>query len=131
MPMDRKLYPDNWDEIATEVKEEANWRCEECGRPCRRPGEVWMDFVMELLRGSGPGDWYSQTFEEEAGEIVEKPQRFTLTVAHLDHRPANCDRSNLRALCSVCHLRYDNQFKALKKRLKQERQGQLSLLEGV
>lgn len=24
-------YPENWDEIATEVKEAANWKCERCG----------------------------------------------------------------------------------------------------
>lgn len=30
-----------------------------------------------------------------------------LTVAHLDHTPENCEKNNLMALCSVCHLRYD------------------------
>ena len=30
-----------------------------------------------------------------------------LTVAHLDHEPANCDERNLVALCQRCHLRYD------------------------
>lgn len=39
MPMERHRYPDNWDEIATQVKEEAGWKCEECGKQCRRPGE--------------------------------------------------------------------------------------------
>jgi hypothetical protein len=55
-----------------------------------------------------------------------------LTVAHLDHNPANCDRANLRALCAPCHCRYDLQpsSMAVKKRLKAERQGQLTL-EGV
>ncbi len=123
MPMDRSLYPKNWEEIATKVKEEADWFCDECGRPCRRPGQSVMDFAFYLksLRSS----------PAEIDQAIKHPQRYTLTVAHLDHQPANCDRSNLRALCSVCHLRYDNQFKALKRRLKQERQGQLSLLEEV
>ena len=39
MPMDRKRYPANWDEIARRVKDEADWKCEVCGRQCRRPGE--------------------------------------------------------------------------------------------
>lgn len=117
MPMDRSLYPDNWDDIATKVKEEADWCCEECGRVCRPPGQRWVDFASELIQLG----WQV--------EDLDRPQQFTLTVAHLDHIPANCDRSNLRALCSVCHLRYDNQFRLLKRRLKQERQGQLSLLE--
>jgi len=30
-----------------------------------------------------------------------------LTVAHLDHNPANCDPENLRAMCQRCHLAYD------------------------
>lgn len=134
MPMDRKLYPDNWEEIATKVKDEASWHCEECNRPCRRTGVDWDDFTAWLLIDVKKR-WYEQTYEEvhddETGEwgSVPKPQRFTLTVAHLNHIPADCDRSNLRALCSGCHLRYDNQFKPLKRQLKQEQQGQLSLLE--
>lgn len=32
MPMKRELYPDNWDEIARAVKEEAGWRCQRCWR---------------------------------------------------------------------------------------------------
>lgn len=30
-----------------------------------------------------------------------------LTVAHLDHNPANCIESNLAALCQWCHNNYD------------------------
>lgn len=33
--------------------------------------------------------------------------KVVLTVAHLDHNPANCDDENLRDLCQRCHLRYD------------------------
>ena len=40
MPMNRKLYPKNWDAIARKIKEAANWTCQQCGRPCRRPGET-------------------------------------------------------------------------------------------
>jgi hypothetical protein len=71
--------------------------------------------------------WYNQTYEEKGQGTVEKPQRFTLTVAHLDHVPSNCDRSNLRALCSGCHLKYDVSQMGLKKRLKKERQGQMKM----
>jgi 5-methylcytosine-specific restriction endonuclease McrA len=82
MPMDRSLYPDNWDDLATAVKEAVGWRCQECGRQCRRPGEPFDTHVR------------------------------TLTVAHLDHNPANSDPSNLAALCSGCHLRQDAQHHA-------------------
>lgn len=39
MPMERWKYPDDWERIAREVKDEAGWRCERCGKQCRRPGE--------------------------------------------------------------------------------------------
>ncbi|NET35453.1 MAG: hypothetical protein F6K19_26090, partial [Cyanothece sp. SIO1E1] len=55
--------------------------------------------------------------------------RYVLTVAHLDHQPANCDPDNLRAWCSVCHLRYDAKAISTKKRLKRESLGQLTLAE--
>ena len=76
-PMRRDEYPDDWDEIATEVKEAAGWRCQTCGAQCRRPGE--------------PFDTH----------------RRTLTVAHRDHNPLHCSPSNLIAECAPCHLRRD------------------------
>ncbi len=39
MPMQRELYPDNWEDIANGVKEAAGWKCQHCGVQCRRPGE--------------------------------------------------------------------------------------------
>lgn len=132
MPMDRKRYPANWDEIARQIKEDAGWRCEECGKPCRRPGMSWAEFVGWLLE-QNLLHWYHQSTDEgineESGEriMVEKPQRFTLTVAHLDHTPENCDRSNLKALCAPCHCRMDLKAMAHKKMLKLEREGQLQL----
>lgn len=77
MPMDRKKYPGNWDKLAKAIKDEAGWRCEECGKQCRRPGEKF------------------------------DTHRRTLTVAHLNHKPWDCRRENLKALCAPCHLRYD------------------------
>ena len=118
MPMDRKFYPENWDEIATEIKESVLWKCEECGKQCRRNGESWAEFFS---------DWDLRS--DEFSEAIDHKQRFTLTVAHLDHVPNNCDRSNLRALCAPCHLRYDVKEMAKKKRLKKEREGQINLLD--
>lgn len=34
------LYPDNWQEIAHEIKDANDWACQECGIRCRRPGEL-------------------------------------------------------------------------------------------
>lgn len=82
MPMEKHRYPANWKEIATAVKDAAGWKCEECGKQCRKPGE--------------PLDTH----------------RRTLTVHHIDHVPKNCDPSNLIALCAPCHLKADKEHHA-------------------
>ena len=82
MPMDKRRYPPEWKKIALEVKEAAEWCCEECGMLCRRPGE--------------PFDTHKRT----------------LTVHHINHTPEDCRKENLVALCSGCHLRADAQYHA-------------------
>ncbi len=77
MPMNRSLYPDDWERIALSVKGKADWKCQQCGKQCRRPGE--------------PFDTH----------------RRTLTVAHMNHIPHDVRPENLKALCAVCHLKYD------------------------
>ena len=118
MPMDRSRYPDNWEEIAFEVKSEADWECADCGRPCRQPGQSWVEFDFEAA-------------ERGWGMDLDHPQRFTLTAAHLDQNPSNNDPPNLLALCSGCHLRYDAPHRAANSRAKRERAGQLPLLGGA
>jgi 5-methylcytosine-specific restriction endonuclease McrA len=39
MPAKMSNYPPDWRLIATCVKEAANWRCQECGKQCRLPGQ--------------------------------------------------------------------------------------------
>lgn len=77
MPMNRSLYPEQWDAIAAAVKEQAGWRCESCNAQCRYPGEKF------------------------------DTHRRTLTVAHINHTPMDCSEENLVALCPACHLAYD------------------------
>jgi 5-methylcytosine-specific restriction endonuclease McrA len=76
---------------------------------------------MPLQRERYPAEWerISLAARERAGWRCEfcgathgQPNPETgslvvLTVAHLDHNPANCAPGNLRALCQACHLRYD------------------------
>lgn len=93
MPVDWSKYPPDWKQIAQAVKEAAGWRCEICGKQCRRPGE--------------PFDTH----------------RRTLTVMHLDHNPANCERANLLAGCAPCHLRYDAPRKAQDRRKRANTKG--------
>lgn len=77
MPMNRDKYPDNWDDIAFEIKSATGWKCQVCEKQCYRPGEKNED------------------------------TRKTLTVAHINHVESDCRAENLVAACSVCHLQYD------------------------
>lgn len=77
MPMQRELYPSDWEDIAFAKKVAVLWKCEACGKQCRKPGEPFVS------------------------------HKYTLTVSHQDHNPANCSDENLKALCAPCHLRYD------------------------
>jgi hypothetical protein len=128
MPMQRSLYPKDWTTIALEIKTDARWHCQNCDRPCRRPGETLQ--TLEARLQNHPEAY--KTVESELGNVaVFCPGRFTLTVAHLDHQPANCHPSNLRAWCAPCHGRYDlNAIRSgAKARAALERAGQLSLLD--
>ena len=126
MPMDRRLYPENWDEIARQIKDEVNWACEWCGKPCRRPGET-VEVLQSRLFNESDARWWEEfcAFDDTK---QPKPGRFVLTVAHLQHNPSDCSRDNLRALCAPCHCRYDLSQMPRKQHLKRERDGQLSLL---
>ncbi len=73
-------YPKNWKEIATAVKEKAQWRCANCGMQCIRPN----DDVKDLSKS--------------------ERMRRTLTVHHQNYQPECNDEDNLIALCTGCHL---------------------------
>ena len=91
MPMDRSKYPDNWDEIAFEIKEASNWMCNICGKQCRCPGEPF------------------------------ETHKKTLTVGHLNHDESDSARENLMAMCAPCHLRYDAKHHAETRRKKKHK----------
>lgn len=118
MPMQKSLYPSDWDAISHMVKHESDWTCEQCGKECREPDEALVDFIIRTSGGRHSKADY---------ERLRHPQKFTLTTAHIDHVPENCDRSNLKALCVPCHARMDLKAMPHKKHLKRERFGQLTL----
>lgn len=125
MPMERDRYPADWDAIALRVKEAASWRCQDCDRPCRKPGESLSEFIERIQGTSHPDlDWINQT---AVSTICEHPTRFVLTTAHLNQDPADNSPSNLKALCAPCHLRHDAPFREANAYAKRERRGQMSL----
>lgn len=88
MPCDWTKYPDDWKMIAAIIKRQSSYKCEKCGRQCRKPGELFDTHVR------------------------------TLTVAHINHVEMDCRPENLIALCSGCHLAYDAPRKALQRIVK-------------
>lgn len=80
MPMDRRRYPPNWEQIALEIKNQADWTCKECELKCLEPNQG-----KHLPRS--------------------RKAKLTLTVHHIDCMPENSHPSNLIALCSACHLK--------------------------
>lgn len=99
MPVDWSKYPDDWEDIAKHVKEQAGWKCEKCDLQCYFPGEK------------------------------HENTRRTLTVAHINHIEMDCTNENLVALCPKCHLQYDGYRKEMqrlaKKRIKNDKKNQL------
>jgi hypothetical protein len=80
----RERYPQNWSDIALEIKQEVNWRCSKCGLQCIRPG----DDTKKLTRSQRTA--------------------LTLTVHHYNFVPEDNRRDNLCALCTGCHLSFHN-----------------------
>lgn len=133
MPMKRELYPDDWEKIAESVKWAAGWRCVECGQTCRMSGEslgAFKDRLREEAENDKEG-LYLLALDEILAEVDAHPQRYTLTVAHLNHEPSDCREENLRAWCAPCHLRYDadhhGEARREGERLKRIAGGQLTL----
>lgn len=93
-PEMRALYPPDWPAISLRIRtERAEGRCE-----C----------VGECGRHDGP---------DRCTAVNGEPHPVTrskvvLTVAHLNHQPADCRDENLRAMCQRCHLNYDTDHHA-------------------
>jgi len=101
MPVDYKLYPEDWKtRIRPDILERAHHHCEFCG-----VANYWPH--------------------------PETGSRVVLTIAHLDQDITHNDYKNLAALCQCCHNRHDAPFRALHRyqnRLKKLKQrGQLRI----
>jgi hypothetical protein len=126
MPINRKHYAPDWPTIALRVKNEADWTCQRCQRLCVKPKVSLSDYAHRLRsRLHRPDrDWLEQIV---LTAVKETPQRFRLTVAHLNQDPLDNRPQNLQALCSICHLDHDRPFRRHNTYRKRERYGQLPL----
>ena len=112
MPIDYKLYPEDWKtRIRPSILERENHCCKFCNVP---NGEIVERFVdgnsQPCYRHqcsvylADDGSFVRNCTEKQ---IVSKCVKIVLTIAHLDHDITNNDFNNLAALCQRCHLRYD------------------------
>jgi hypothetical protein len=105
----RYTYPDDWEQIAREIKERAGWKCQKCGAP---------HGVLINRRIDDPyiwQEWREGTMGKEAEFIWRAPVKVVVSVHHIgvpkpDGSPGDSlDKSdnrpeNLIALCARCHL---------------------------
>jgi hypothetical protein len=118
MPLDPTRYRLDWDDFSHSLKCAADWTFQQCGKACRQKGEAVETFANRLF----------QPKSATCLEAVQHPQKYCLTVAHLDQNPANDSTDNLLALCTPCHLNYDRPCLVSNAYAKRERGGQLILL---
>jgi hypothetical protein len=119
--MERDRYPKNWNALSRALKDQVNWICQRCGKQCRKEREL-LDTVAQRVATPNSEAWQ---------EVMDYPQRFCLTVAHLDQNPSNNESSNLLPLCAPCHLDYDRRFIPQNAYAKRERRGQIPLELGA
>ena len=115
-PENRDRYPADWPAISLRVREESGQKCEFCTAPNAtmiRRGRaadgraVWRHATDSAHMNGFYDDGTEAPDSDEDICTYSNPVRVVLTVAHLDHKPENCDRANLRALCQRCHNVYD------------------------
>lgn len=124
-PENRGLYPKDWPAISQEVRRRASW----C---CQHPGCTAQQYQVGVWRRVAGGAHAWEVIEPKAASYSAARQRaaeitfarfgdgpadeklivIVLTVAHLDHDPANCAPENLAAMCQRHHLAYDQQHHA-------------------
>ncbi len=122
MPIDYKKYPPNWlTEIRPRIMARAKNTCE-----CDDCDFKHLELVWAVKRNGRTQGWF-RDFEQanlipksieskknkktSKVELVDNPKKVKviLTVAHLDHDELNHDVKDerLKAMCQLCHLRYD------------------------
>lgn len=113
MPIDYSRYPANWKtEIVPAVLSRADNCCEVCGLPNKSiVFSIKLD-VKENGRYKQRSIWFTSQSDANRESYDYRDVRqvtVILTVAHLDHDEENHEVSidRLKAMCQLCHLRYD------------------------
>lgn len=116
MPIDYSRYPPTWKkEIVPAVLLRADNKCECCGLENKSTVyciKLWVkEEVAYQPRYKQRSIWFRS--EQDANREVSfgrvQTVKVVLTIAHLDHDEENWNVSidRLKAMCQLCHLRYD------------------------
>lgn len=87
----KKLYPDDWDEIRERIRNRADDKCEWCG----------------VVNHSLINKFSRECCIRDEDDVI----RVVCTIAHLDHDPENNTDNNLAFLCQKCHNSYDRKHR--------------------
>lgn len=110
MPIDYKKYPKNWlSEIRPRILERAKNKCECCGLENKS--------IVYSFKENGKIQWKDVMCVFDYEIFEPKKVKVILTVAHLDHDETNHEVTDdrLKAMCQLCHLRYDAKEKNRRK----------------
>lgn len=116
MPIDYKKYPPNWKtEIRPFIMKRANNACENEGCDFKHREMVWSYLIYRGKTGWVKIKEEAVALAKESGwnceisEPIIKEVKVVLTIAHLDHDETNWEvkMDRLKAMCQLCHLRYD------------------------
>ena len=116
MPINYSKYPPNWKtEIRPRILARSNNKCECCGF---ENGETVYAFTNPF---TGKIDWQRLTYSQIQVIRNPQPRKVVLTIAHLDHDEENHNVTDdrLKAMCQLCHLRYDAKEKSKRRLAKQ------------
>ena len=110
MPIDYKKYPADWKQTRNRILKRANNKCECCD--LENHSTVWSFRNLEKTTVWSKDLPYIRSFSIDPKEV-----KVVLTIAHLDHDETNHQVTDdrLKAMCQLCHLRYDAKEKVLRK----------------
>lgn len=112
MPIDYQKYPLNWALLRQTVLNRADNKCECCG--------FLNGDIVYSLKVDGKTVWEKLDYGRWMMAGQPKKVKVVLTIAHLDHDEGNQEVKidRLKAMCQLCHLRYDAPEKARRRREK-------------
>jgi hypothetical protein len=110
MPIDYKKYPSDWQQTRNRILERAKNTCECCS--LEKHSTVWSFRNLEKVTVWSKDLPYIRSFSIDPKEV-----KVVLTIAHLDHDETNHQVTDerLKAMCQLCHLRYDAKEKVIRR----------------